>query len=108
MKLLVDSVYCAKTFKAIEASGFPVGEIVTLYPEQDARTRSVPCPSHPGNARTSIYVIQLQQADALVVTWDGKDMELINLAIDMGLPIFVLYQNEHFEYGFRLNWEDDF
>ena len=52
--------------------------------------------------------MQLQQVDGLVVEWDGQDMELINLARDMGLPIFILYQTEDYELGFRMNWEDDF
>lgn len=108
MRVLVDAVVPTKAMEAIKLSEFLPDEIVTLYPDQDARTRHVRCPEHPGASRTGVYIMQLQQADALVVVWDGRDMELINHALEMDLPIFILYQNDTHQLGFRANWEEDF
>jgi len=98
LRILIDSVDLTQIHeKALRYSEFPSSDIAYLNSFD-----------HPGNARTSAYILKLQRVDALVSVWDGKDMELINLAKDMGLPIFILYSNEIYEYGFRLNWEEDF
>jgi len=94
---------------AVQHSGFaPLSVVlfgggITVLPH---KTIKLP---DKGPARTAIYIMQLKQTQGVVTVWDGKDRELIDLALRLHLPLYVHYVNGY-EVGIRFNWEseDDF
>ena len=86
--------------KMVKISEFPVTDGAVMGCEVPDYTFI----KHPdrGPARTVIYIMQLQKSQAVLM--DEVDRELIDLALRLGLPVYVHYQGV----GVRFNWEVDF
>ena len=100
MRALILSTQPNMTRKMVIISEFPITQGVVMGREVVGFSMV----KHPdkGPARTAIYIMQLQKSQAVLM--DEIDKELIDLALRLGLPVYVHYQGV----GVRFNWEEDF
>ena len=101
MRALILSTQPNIIHKMVKISEFPITQGIVMGCE----TLGFSTAKHPdrGTARTAIYIMQLQKSQAVLM--DEVDKELIDLALRLGLPVYVHYQDS---VGVRFNWEVDF
>lgn len=94
--------------QAVEASGFPITMVADLGPlsqeSLEYPTKKIKCPPTSGAARTSIYLMQIQKADCVIMV--GVEWELVNLALSFDLPIYALHVTDDYVVGLRWMEED--
>lgn len=96
MVVLVASDKPELSAEALTKSGFSATKILRYEGPQNS------CPT-----RTGIYKMQLRHVDGVVAVWAGKDRELIDLALESQIPLYVHYHTKDYVVGLRF-WEDDF
>lgn len=91
--------------KLVRLAGFPVTYATILG------GGSIPVPHKnikvSPSARSTMFVMQIATAQCVIINWDGKDEELLALALRKGIPTFVFYETEAFDVAAHFNWEDE-
>ena len=98
----------SKQADAMRRSGFPISSGLILGGKDTENLKGVRCPETLGAARTGIYLMHVPKAECIIIASDGRDDELLNLALSFGKPTFVLYSNTRFTAGLLFNYAEDF